>query len=167
VWVAGTGPQTEELQRRFAGDDRIEWLGRISDEEKFARMRGADVFCAPSLGGESFGVVLLEAMAAGTVVVASDLPGYRNAARPGHDALLTPPGDVEALARGLRRVLGEPGLVEDLVGAGEERAADFSMVRLAERYLELFEACQGQRRPRTRHFAALRSRFARQRVPAA
>lgn len=167
VWVAGTGPQTDELQRRFAGDPRVEWLGRISDEEKFSRMRGADVFCAPSLGGESFGVVLLEAMAAGTVVVASDLPGYRNAARPGVDALLIPPGDVESLVRGLRRVLGEPGVVGDLVGEGEQRAADFSMGRLAERYLEVFEACQGRRRPRARRFAALRARLARQHVPAA
>ncbi|MPY92058.1 MAG: glycosyltransferase [Acidimicrobiia bacterium] len=168
VWVAGTGPQTEELQRQVGGDPRIEWLGRIADEEKFSRMAGADVFCAPSLGGESFGVVLLEAMAAGTAVVASDLPGYRNAARPGTDALLSTPGDVEALARGLRRALREPGLAEDLVGAGEQRAESFAMDRLAERYLDIFERCQAQRRPRPRRgFGALRARLTRQPFPAA
>src|SRR5690606_7729803 len=81
LWVAGDGPETEELARRHGDDPRIEWLGRISEEEKLARLRGADVFCAPSLRGESFGIVLLEAMAACTPVVASDLPGYANVAR--------------------------------------------------------------------------------------
>src|SRR5207244_511825 len=81
LWVASDGPQTAELQARTAGDERVEWLGRISDTEKAQRLRGADVFCAPSLHGESFGVVLLEAMAAGTALVASDLPGYANVAR--------------------------------------------------------------------------------------
>ena len=65
------------------GDGRIEWLGTISETEKIARLRGADVFCAPSLHGESFGIVLLEAMAAGTAVVAGDIPGYANVARQG------------------------------------------------------------------------------------
>jgi len=86
-------------------------------------------------------VVLLEAMAAGTAVVASDLPGYRNAARPGRDALLSPPGDSEALAATLSRALHEPGLAAELIGAGEARAQAFSMDHLAERYLELFERC--------------------------
>ena len=75
LWVGSDGPDTAELKARFAGDVRVEWLGRLTDAEKAARMQGADVFCAPSLRGESFGVVLLEAMAAGTPVVASDLPG--------------------------------------------------------------------------------------------
>src|ERR671919_756336 len=65
LWVGGMGPQTESLQAHHGGDPRIEWLGRLTDEQVASRMRGADVFCAPSLHGESFGVVLLEAMAAG------------------------------------------------------------------------------------------------------
>src|SRR4051812_38998155 len=85
LWVAGDGPETDSLRRRWAGDPRIDWLGRIDDEEKVARMRSATVYCAPSLRGESFGVVLLEAMAASTPIVASDLPGYRKVARPGQD----------------------------------------------------------------------------------
>ena len=80
LWVGGGGPQTDELRALYAADARIEWLGRISDEEKAERLRSADIFCAPSTGGESFGVVLLEAMAASTPIVASDLPGYRNVA---------------------------------------------------------------------------------------
>jgi phosphatidylinositol alpha-mannosyltransferase len=145
LWVAGDGPETESLRRRVAGDVRVEWLGRVTDEEKAARLRGADVFCAPSLGGESFGVVLLEAMAAHTPVVASDLPGYANVARAGLDALLVPPGDAPALAAALRRVLTEPGTAASLVASGEGRAAEFSMDRLAEIYVGLYERVLGRR----------------------
>ena len=102
------------------------------------RLRGADVFCAPSLHGESFGVVLLEAMAADTPAVASDLPGYRNVARPGREGLLVPPGDAGALADALRRVLGDRDLSSSLVEAGRARAAELSMDVLAERYLDLY-----------------------------
>ena len=131
LWVAGEGPQTESLRRRMAGDNRIRWLGRLSEEEKISRLRGADVFCAPSLRGESFGVVLLEAMAAETPIVASDIPGYARVARPGIEATMVPPGDTERLAEALRRTLTTPG---DLVARGIERADRFSMDRLAERY---------------------------------
>jgi phosphatidylinositol alpha-mannosyltransferase len=139
LWIASDGPETEALQQRVAGDARIEWLGRISEEEKASRMRGADVFCAPSLHGESFGVVLLEAMAAETAVVASDLPGYANVARGGRDALLVPTGDAPALAAALTSVLGDARLRSRLVASGEERAREFSMEHLAEVYLELYE----------------------------
>ena len=138
LWVAGDGPETNRLRAQTARDERVQWLGRLDDSEVAARLRGADVFCAPSLHGESFGVVLLEAMAAQTPIVASDLPGYSNVARAGLDAVLVPPDDARALARALCRVLGEPKLAEALVASGEERAVEFSMERLAERYLELY-----------------------------
>jgi phosphatidylinositol alpha-mannosyltransferase len=102
-------------------------------------MRGADVFCAPSLRGESFGVVLLEGMAAQTPVVASDLPGYANVARAGADAILVPPGDARALAAALAQVLENPTCAERLVASGRERADEFSMDNLAARYVELYE----------------------------
>ncbi|HKH25272.1 MAG TPA: glycosyltransferase, partial [Acidimicrobiales bacterium] len=121
------------------GDPRIEWLGRLGDDEVASRMRGADVFCAPSLHGESFGVVLLEAMAAGAVVVASQLDGYRNVATDGLDALLTEPGDADALAAALRSALGDASLRAQLQGAGERRVQLFSMDRLAELYVERYE----------------------------
>jgi phosphatidylinositol alpha-mannosyltransferase len=139
LWVAGDGPQTDELQRLAAGDPRVEWLGRIDDEEKVARLAAADVFCAPSLHGESFGIVLLEAMAAGTPVVASELPGYANVARAGADALLVPPGDSEALAEAIVRVLDDPSLAARLVASGAERAEHFSMSRLASIYEDLYQ----------------------------
>ena len=138
LWIASDGPQTEALQARTVGDPRITWLGRISDDERASRLRGADVFCAPSLGGESFGVVLLEAMAAQVAVVASDLPGYRAVARPAVDALLVPPGDAAALASALERVLRDADHAARLVSSGAQRASGFAMERLAERYLELY-----------------------------
>jgi phosphatidyl-myo-inositol alpha-mannosyltransferase len=101
-------------------------------------LRGATVFCAPSLRGESFGVVLLEAMAAGAPIVASAIEGYQNVARAGQDALLVPPGDVAALRNALRRLLDDPALRARLVASGRDRAEEFSMRRLAERYLELY-----------------------------
>jgi phosphatidylinositol alpha-mannosyltransferase len=140
VLVASDGPQTAELRQRFAGERRIEWLGRISDEEKAGYLRSVDVFCAPSMSGESFGVVLLEAMAASAPIVASDLPGYRNVARPDVQALLVPPGEPEALAAALVRVLEDGSLRRRLVEAGDARANEFSMDRLAERYLGLYAA---------------------------
>lgn len=138
VWIASDGPDTAELMARTRGDVRFHWLGRITDAEKFARLRSADVFCAPSLGGESFGVVLIEAMAAGTTVVASGLDGYRNVATDGVDALLVEPGDVAALAGALTSALGDDALAARIRAAGSARAQDFAMTRLADRYLEIY-----------------------------
>ncbi len=99
LWIAGDGPQTEALRRRHPPSADIEWLGVLPESEKARRLTAARVLCAPSLGGESFGMVLLEAMAARTAVVASDITGYRDAA--GGHAVLVPPGDPGALAERL------------------------------------------------------------------
>ena len=113
----------------------------LTEEDKLRRLAGADVLCAPSLGGESFGMVLLEAMAAGTRVVASDIPGYRDAA--GGRARLVRPGDASALSEALRDVLAPVNDVEadrreqDRVD-GAARAREWSMDRLAERYESLY-----------------------------
>ncbi len=139
LWIGSDGPQTNELQARAAGDPRITWLGRMDEQEKARRLRGADVFCAPSLGGESFGVVLLEAMAAAVPVVASDLTGYRAVARPGRDAVLVPPGDAAALAEGLRAVLDDASYARSLTASGSLHVTGFTMERLADRYLELYD----------------------------
>ncbi len=138
LWVAGSGPETNELMRRSEGDPRVEWLGRVTDDEKFARLRAADVFCAPSLGGESFGVVLIEAMAAGTTVVASALDGYRNVATDGVDSLLVPPGDAPALRHALQLASSDRELSGRLRAAGSERAEHFAMSTLADRYLAVY-----------------------------
>ncbi|MEX2292169.1 MAG: glycosyltransferase family 4 protein [Acidimicrobiales bacterium] len=140
LWVGGDGPQTAELQAQYRDDARVEWLGRISDDDRAARMRGATVYCSPSVRGESFGMVLLEAMAAGCALVASDLDGHRNVATDSVDALLTPVGDAPALAKALGRVLDEVPLREQLIARGRQRAEELSMTRLAGRYAEIYRA---------------------------
>lgn len=140
LWVASDGPQTARLRTLTVDDDRIEWLGRINDAEKVRRLRAAGALCAPSLHGESFGMVLLEAMAAQTPIVASDLPGYRQMALDGKAAVLVPPGDPAALATALDRVLHRADTVAPELAAGEARAIEFSMDRLAERYVELYRS---------------------------
>jgi len=143
LWVGGSGAETDRLRAAHEHDGRIHWLGRINDAEKVSRMRGADVFCAPSLHGESFGVVLIEAMAACTPVVASALEGYRNVATDGVDALLVEPGDVEGLSGALRRVLSDPALAARLRHAGERRADGFSMGTLAAHYAAVYRRVVG------------------------
>jgi phosphatidylinositol alpha-mannosyltransferase len=137
LWVAGSGPQSDELRERAVAN--VTWLGSVTDARKHALLRGATVVCAPALGGESFGVVLLEAMAAGTATLASAIEGYQNVARADRDALLVPPGDADALRAALRRLLDDANLRAQLIESGRARAEEFSMRRLAERYLELYE----------------------------
>jgi phosphatidylinositol alpha-mannosyltransferase len=84
-------------------------------------------------------MVLLEAMAAGCALVASDLDGHRNVATDGVDALLAPVGDAAALAKALRRVLGDDSLRAELVAGGRRRADQLSMANLAERYVDIYE----------------------------
>ena len=147
IWIGSDGPDTERLKVRHAGDPRLEWLGRLSDLEKRRRLAAATVFCAPSIHGESFGVVLLEAMAAGAAIVASNLSGYSLVARAGRDALLVEPRDAPALAVALDRVLAEPSLHAALTASGRERAREFSMDHLAERYLDLYHRVSVPARP--------------------
>jgi phosphatidylinositol alpha-mannosyltransferase len=107
VRVAGNGPATARLRERHRGDERIRWLGRLTEAGKIRELQAASVLCAPSRHGESFGMVLLEAMAAGTPIVASDVPGYRSLSSRADAAHLVPPGNPNVLAAGLLRVLSD------------------------------------------------------------
>lgn len=140
LWIAGDGPETEPLRRRHPSSDRVRWLGVLDEEEKVRRLAGADALCAPSLGGESFGLVLLEGLAARTVVVASDISGYREAA--GGCAVLVPAGDVAGLADALGDVLDGRRAVprSAWLDRGTARADGWSMGTLAQRYEELYRA---------------------------
>jgi phosphatidyl-myo-inositol alpha-mannosyltransferase len=143
LWIAGRGPETASLSARRAPS--VVWLGRVSETEKARRLRGATLACFPSIEGESFGVVLLEAMAAGTPVVASDLTGYRHVARDGEEALLVRPGDAAALAATLRHLLDDDHARAELSARGRRRAAEFSMTSLAAAFLERYEALDPRR----------------------
>lgn len=138
VWIGGHGPDTERLAQLHADNHRLHWLGTISDSEKVARLRAADVFCVPSRGGESFGVVLLEGMAAGTPVVASDIDAYRRTTGDGEDARLFANGDSQDLARALIETLERGPDVERRVAAGHRRAEEYSMDALAALYTDRY-----------------------------
>jgi len=117
------------------GDDDIQFLGAVSDEQKRRLLRSVNVLVAPSTHGESFGLVLLEAMAAETRVVASNIDGYREAA--GSHAVLFSPGDDRDLRRALREALTEtPATAIDDARAYAE---NWSMTRLVDDYLEIYE----------------------------
>jgi phosphatidylinositol alpha-mannosyltransferase len=143
LWVAGEGPQTEALRRLGVPD--VEWLGPVTEPDKARRLRAATVACFPSVEGESFGVVLLEAMAAGAAVVASNLTGYRDVARAGEEAVLVEPDDPAALRAALRRVLDDPGLRQRLAAGGARRAEEFSFGHLAERLIPIYGSIAAER----------------------
>jgi len=124
--VAGDGPERaalmqlpEEVRRR------VSMLGVVQYADLPRYHAAADVFLAPNTGGESFGVVLAEAMAAGLPVVASDIPGYREVVRNGEEGLLVPPRDPEALAGAISRLLTDQALARRLGDAGSRRAERF------------------------------------------
>jgi len=114
--------------------DVPEWvtaLGPVSEKELPGIYAAADVFCAPSLGGESFGIVLAEAMAAGVPVVCSDIPGYLLASAGA--ALHVPAGDVSATAEALEAVLSDPRMAEEMVKKGDERSSELDWGALVEK----------------------------------
>ena len=121
--IAGDGPLAPTLRRRAARLPNIRFLGPVDDLEKAALLRRCRVFCAPSRYGESFGIVLLEAMASGAPLVAAANPGYR--ALLGDDGLLYPPGDIAALRRQLGRLLRDEALATELQRRGLTRAAAY------------------------------------------
>ena len=130
--VAGSGPQEREarryvLTRRLQG---VEFLGRVSDTEKAQLFRTADVYISPATGRESFGIVLLEAMAAGAPIVCSDIHGYKGVVRRGEQALLVPPRNPKAIAAATARLLADPMLRARMSEKGMARAQDFSWERV-------------------------------------
>jgi phosphatidylinositol alpha-mannosyltransferase len=139
LWIAADGPGIDEMHRLYESDKRILWLGRITETDKLDRLSRCTVFCAPSLRGESFGIVLLEAMAAAAPLVTTDIDGYRNVATNELNALLVAPGDEEQLANSITRIVNDTDLSQRLVAGGLKRAQDFSMQHLAEEYVLIYE----------------------------
>ena len=140
VLVIGRGD--DGALRRAAGPaaDRLDVLGGVDDATKAAALRSADVYCAPNMGGESFGIVLTEAMAAGAPVLASDLDAFRAVLGDPCAGALFPTGDPAALAAGLAGLLDDPARRAALSAAGRVRAAEFGWPAVAASVVQVYRA---------------------------
>jgi len=139
--IVGAGP-TEPRARRAVAElgilSAVEFLGPARPEDLPRVYAGCDVYCAPSLGGETLGIVLLEAMASGTPVVASRIPGYDETVRDGIDGVLVPPSDPDALASALVGVLTNESRRRQLAAAGLRRAQEYAWPNVTGRTLEFY-----------------------------
>jgi phosphatidyl-myo-inositol alpha-mannosyltransferase len=160
------GASPEEVAHMMLDDRHVQALGKVSEQRKLAELARADVLCAPSLHGESFGMVLTEAFAAATPVLASDIPGYRDVVRDGVDGQLLPAGDALALAEALRQLALDPSLRLRMAAAARERAQRFAWPHVAAEVLDCYEhavtlaARCSQRRGNRLERVALRHGFA-------
>lgn len=137
--VAGDGPERAAVDALPAGARaRVRLLGAVPNAELHPIEAACDVYLGPAIGGESFGVVLIEAMAAGLPVVASDIPGYDEVVTDDVDGLLVPPSDAAALAGAAAAVLDDPERAARLAGAGRARAAAFDWGVVVDRLEELY-----------------------------
>jgi phosphatidylinositol alpha-mannosyltransferase len=138
--VVGRGEPDELKLRAGTGlADRLVLLGQADDETKARALRGVDVYCAPNTGGESFGVILTEAMSAGVPVLASNLHAFRRVLDDGRAGVLTPVGDPRALAEALRRLLTDPERRAELAAAGRRRVAGYDWSVVAGQVLRVYE----------------------------
>ncbi len=155
------GASAEEIAHMTLDDRAIRVLGKVSESRKLAELARADVLCAPSLGGESFGMVITEGLAAGTPVLASDIPGYRDVLRDGIDGQLVPAGDPLALAEALRLLALEPARRARMAAAARERAERYAWPHVAAEVLDCYEQARAIGEPATRLTrAAVRHGFA-------
>lgn len=141
VLVAGPGDIDEFRSEVPAGcAENVRFLGRISDEDKVRALRSVDVYVAPHIGGESFGIVLVEAMAAQAAVVASDLPAFGRVLEDGRCGRMFPKGDSDALATALIEVLGDTGEQEQLIAAGDERVQEFDWDVVVDEVIAVYDS---------------------------
>src|SRR5215472_6908608 len=133
------GAQHDEVAPLLLETHGVRALGRVSEQEKLEELAHADVLCAPSLHGESFGMVLTEAFAAGVPVVASNIAGYRDVVRDGREGILVAPGDAVALAQALRTILLDEGRRAEMAAAARERARRFGWPRVAAEVVQCYE----------------------------
>jgi phosphatidylinositol alpha-mannosyltransferase len=138
--VAGRGDADDFRQRLPAGlADRVELMGQVSETDKARMLRSVDVYCAPNTGQESFGVILLEAMAARTAVVASDLEAFRRVLGGGAAGELFATGDSASLATALARVLDDSELRARLVETGTSAVAPYDWDVVALEVLRVYD----------------------------
>lgn len=139
--VAGPGNPDGECQRIIAerGIEDVVFVGEVSDEDKVRYYVTADIYCSPATGGESFGIVLVEGMAAGKPIVASDIPGYASVLRDGVEGILVPPKDYTKLAESIAKLLQDPQMRDRLARNGLQRAQDFRWENVADRVMAHYQ----------------------------
>jgi phosphatidyl-myo-inositol alpha-mannosyltransferase len=150
VELVVVGADREEVDPLLLeGGEGVSVLGKVSDEEKHAALASADLLVAPSLGGESFGMVLTEGFAAGTPVVASDIPGYRDVVRDGVDGVLVPRGDATALAQTLRDLAVDPERRAAMAAEARAHAERYAWPTVAAEVLDAYRDAAATPRPAT------------------
>ena len=139
--IAGRAADPEEVLQRVPAElrDRVVLLGQINDEEKVRALHSVDVFCSPNTGGESFGIVTAEAMAAGVPIVASDIEAFRQVLRGGEAGELFTTGDAGDLARAAGRLLDDPARRATLSAAARVAVADYDWSVVARSVLSVYE----------------------------
>ena len=138
--VAGAGPA--EVEPLLLEREGVEIAGRVDEDEKWRLLGQADLLCAPSLGGESFGMVLTEAFASGTAVICSDIAGYRDVVRHGVDGVLVSPGRPGELGEALRALAVDPARRARMGAAAKERAERFAWPQVTREVVGAYEdAC--------------------------
>ena len=139
--VVGPGEPDDESQRVMGERNLADvvFTGRVSDDALPAYYQAADIFCSPATGGESFGMVLLEAMAAGVPTVATDISGYREVVTHGVDGLLSTPSDPMVLASAIRTLIEDPNLRTQMGSAGQIKAHGYRWSEVATRVLDFYK----------------------------
>lgn len=140
--VVGSGPLAGYYRSHLPNGcaDHVEFVGRVSGEMLARHFASADVFCSPAMGGESFGIVLIEAMAAGAAVVASDIAGYRDVVKDGHTGILTQRGSPESIASAVIRLARDGNLKSRLVESAGEDVRRYSWDRVTSRILDVYRS---------------------------
>ena len=155
--VVGDSYLRPQIEAQVPDDARrhVHFLGHVPSADLPRWYATGDIFCSPATGNESFGIVLVEAMAAGRALVCSDIPGYRTVVTPGENAACFPPGDVRALERILSTLVDDPGRRGRLAEAGRQRALDFAWPRVVDRIEAVYRNAVGHHRASlTGHTAA-------------
>jgi len=139
--VVGSGPMSNYYRSHLPEEvtPRVEFVGRVSGADLARHYASADVYCSPATGGESFGIVLIEAMAAGAAVVASDIAGYRDVVDDGRTGLLSLSEDPGSIADAIARLARDDGLRARLVESAREDVWQYSWDRVTGRILEVYE----------------------------
>lgn len=168
------GAEREDVLRYVADPDLLRFIdlrGRVSGESLWEELHEADILCAPSLSGESFGMVLTEAFAAGTPVIASEIAGYSDVVENGVDGVLVPPGDPQRLAEELQRIHHEPERLRRMGEAARRSAQRYAWPRVADQVTAVYEKAIEVPKPvganeRFAHWAGLRPADGKPKRPA-